>query len=122
MTFVTEITPFICCNLNMNQHHYLCRMLLGGTMFTAYLCICLLSVNHLLIAFTMPLAVLAQLIFTKQQHCSHCQKKIFERSATASRHYWGVLYFPLECPHCNSNLCIAPQEYNQTTSSTHPYK
>ena len=79
-------------------------MLIAVGLLVFYLAGVVLTVNHLLIIITLPLAVTAAFIYTRSQCCPECGKGIFNYNLGPQVYVWGIFYFPLECPHCKSHL------------------
>ena len=89
----------------MERLPYLARMSIAGGALCTFLAAIFLSVSHIAIIITLPLAVLIFSCYTKSQNCKHCGKCVFDQGSGLNRYIWGILYFPFKCPHCQKNLC-----------------
>ena len=104
VTFIMKILPFICFNSEMNRLNYLPRMLIAVGLLAIYIIFLCINVNSLLVIVTLPLAVLAQFLYSRSQHCNACGKGLFEANLNLYAYFGGIMYFPLKCPHCRVDL------------------
>ena len=101
----------------VNGLSYLVRMSLSVGLLTLYILLMTLAVNYLLVIITLPLAVLTQFVYSRSQRCHRCGKGVYANNSNVLAYIWGILYFPLSCPHCQTNLC-ANQEQNLLISKS----